>query len=76
MFDDARVLDLIERALDDDPFCPACGSPNTIRDDGAGRLCLVCSTSLAPRGLIQRVSAALLPHTRRRLVDLTELRAA
>jgi len=76
MFDNARVLDLLERAIDDDPMCRACGSPNTIEDDGAGRLCLVCPTTIAPAGLAARVSAALLPHTRRRLLDLTEHVAA
>ena len=49
MFDNARLLDLIERALDTDPFCPACGAPTTIKDDD-GRLWLVCSATLDPVG--------------------------
>jgi hypothetical protein len=35
MFDNAQMLDLIERALEDDPFCPVCGAPTTIEDDQA-----------------------------------------
>ena len=75
MFDNARMLDLIERALDDDPFCPVDGAPTTIEDDG-GRLWLVCSAAAAPNGIIERLGAAILPHERRLLVDLTEELAA
>jgi hypothetical protein len=75
MFDNARMLDLIERALDDDPFCPVCGAPTTIEDD-RGRLWLVCSATMTPIGVVERVSAAILPHERRLLVDLSEGLAA
>ena len=75
MFDNARMLDLIERAIDDDPFCPACGATTTIAEHD-GRLWLVCSAALEPTTVIARVSAAVMPHTRRLVVDLSEHIAA
>ena len=75
MFDNARLLDLIEHALDTDPFCPACGAPTTIEDDD-GRLWLVCSATLDPVGVGARISAAILPHRRQLVVDLSEHLAA
>ena len=75
MFDNARMLDLIERALDDDPFCPVCGAPTTIEDDD-GRLWLVCSAAMNATGFAARLGAAVLPHERRLLVDLSEYLAA
>ena len=75
MFDNARMLDLIERALDDDPYCPVCGAPTTIEDDD-GRLWLVCSAALSATGVAGRLGAAILPHERRLLVDLSEDLAA
>ena len=75
MFDNARLLDLIERTLDTDPYCPVCNAPTTIEDDGA-RLWLVCSAATAPTGFLDRLSAAIRPHERRLLVDLDEDRAA
>jgi len=75
MFDNARMLDLIERALDIDPFCPVCGAPTTIEDDD-GRLWLVCSAAQAPTSLFGRISAAVIPHQRRLVVDLSEYVAA
>jgi len=75
MFDNARMLDLIERTFEDDPFCPVCGAPTTIEDDD-GRLWLVCSAAMEPTSVIDRVSAAILPHRRRLVVDLSEHVAA
>jgi hypothetical protein len=75
MFDNARLLDLIEHALDADPFCPVCGAPTTIEDDD-GRLWLVCSAALVPVGVGARISAAILPHRRQLLLDLSEHLAA
>ncbi len=75
MFDNAHLLDLIERTLERDPYCPVCNAPTTIEDD-AGRLLLVCSAASTPTGLLDRLSAAILPHERRLLVDLDEYRAA
>ena len=75
MFDNARMLDLIERAFDDDPFCLVCGAPTSIEDDD-GRLWLVCSATVSPSGVIGRLGAVILPHERRLLVDLSEDLAA
>jgi len=75
MFDNARMLDLIEQALEDDPFCPVCGAPTTIEDD-SGRLWLVCSATMKPTTVLGRVSAAVMPHRRRLIVDLSEHVAA
>lgn len=75
MFDNARMLDLIERTLDVHPYCPVCGAPTTIEDDH-GRLWLVCSAAMMPSGLLGRVSAVIRPHERRLVVDLSEALAA
>ena len=74
MFDNARLLDQIERAIDTDPFCPACHAPNTVieADDS---LWIVCSATLEPDGFLHRLSAAMLPHRRRIVVNLTDLAA-
>ena len=75
MFDNARLLDLIERTLDSDPICPACGAPTTIEQAG-GSLWIVCSAAGAPTGLLQRLGAVLLPHRRRVVVNLVDDLAA
>lgn len=75
MFEHARMLDLIEHALDLDPYCPVCGAPTTV-DDRDGQLWLVCSATLRPTSVVERVSAAILPHERRLVVDLSEDLAA
>jgi hypothetical protein len=77
MFDNSRMLDLIEQALDHDPYCALCNAPTDIRDRD-GRLWLECSTAPvdAPTRLIDRIGGALLPHPRRLIVDLREELAA
>ena len=75
MFDNARLLDLIEHALDDDPLCPLCDAPTTIENE-QGRLWLVCSAKTRPTSLLARFGAAIVPHERRLVVDLAEDRAA
>ncbi len=75
MFDNARMLDLIERALDQDPFCPVCSAPTAIEDDD-GRLWLVCSATASPTGILGRLGAVFLPHPRRLVLDLSEHLAA
>ncbi|HEV8402062.1 MAG TPA: hypothetical protein VGQ31_03420 [Candidatus Limnocylindrales bacterium] len=77
MFDNARMLDLIERALLAEPICPVCGAPTDVRDHD-GRLWLECSSASAgpPGGILARLGAAILPHPRRVVIDLRELRAA
>jgi hypothetical protein len=73
MFDNARMLDLIERTLDADPVCPVCGAPTDVRDHD-GRLWIECSSAPTdePSGLIARLGAVVLAHPRRLIVDLRE----
>ncbi len=75
MFDNAQMLDLVERALDQRPYCPVCGAHTTIEDND-GRLLLVCSATMTPTGVLGRLSAAMLPHERQLVVDLREYLAA
>ena len=71
MFDNDQMLELIERTLDDHPYCESCGATTTI-DDEDGRLWLVCSATTHPRGLLARIGAVVLPNERRLVVDLSE----
>ncbi len=71
MYDRARALDLIERAIDTDPFCPACEAPTEIVDDG-GLVVLRCAAAAAPQGVVARIGAVLLPHLWMPVVDLSE----
>lgn len=71
MYDRAQAIDLIERAIDADPYCPACESPNEIVDQD-GVLILRCSAAAAPHGVLARIGAAILPHLRREVVDLSD----
>ena len=77
MLDAARMLDLIERALDAHPTCSVCGAPTDVRDHD-GRLWLECSSAASdpPSGFVARLGAAILAHPRRVVVDLGELRVA
>lgn len=69
MFDRTRALEVIEGAIDTDPFCHTCGAPTVIRDDD-GIISLRCSTLDQPHGLFSRIGAALMPHLQRELLDL------
>ena len=71
MYDRASALDLIERAIDSDPFCPVCESPTEIDDEG-GLVVLRCAAAAAPQGVLARIGAAVLPHLRLSVVDLSE----
>ncbi|MEX1172966.1 MAG: hypothetical protein WEG56_10185 [Chloroflexota bacterium] len=71
MYDRARALDLIDRAIDADPYCPLCGAPTEIAE-ADGVIVLRCRAAAAPNGVLGRVSAAVLPHLRSRVVDLSD----
>jgi len=77
MFDNARLVDRIERSIEDDPTCAVCHAPTVVRDR-AGRLWLECSTTPEdePIGLRARFAAAFSLHPRQLIVDLTEDLAA
>ena len=70
-----RAVDTIERAIDHDPYCPACGSTTTVVEEGA-KVVLRCTATIEPDGLLARFSAAMLPHLRRAILDLPEELAA
>jgi hypothetical protein len=69
MFERNKALDLIERALDTDPFCPVCHAPTVINDED-GVIVLRCSSVTEAHGFFARMGATLLPHIRREIVDL------
>lgn len=71
MYDRAQALDIIERAIDTDPFCPVCESPTEIVDQD-GLVLLRCSAAAAPHGVLARIGAAILPHLRQPILDLSE----
>ncbi len=77
MFDNAHLIDRLERSIEADPICPVCHAPTTIRERG-GRLWLDCSATPegGPTGLRERLEAVLLPHPRRLIVDRLEDLAA
>jgi len=75
MFDHVRALEIIERAIHDEPFCPVCGAPTDVREDADGRLWLVCTADQPADGLWARVRSALAAHVRRPVLDLEELAA-
>jgi len=75
MYENARLLEMIERALTTDPFCPTCNAPTTIRDDD-GLLWLECSAVAEATGILARIESVLRIHPRRLVVDLTEYLAA
>jgi hypothetical protein len=71
VYDRARALDVVERALERDPFCPACGASTTIIDQD-GDLVLCCVSTIEPRGVMARINAVLMPHIRRTVLDVRE----
>jgi hypothetical protein len=75
MFDNAAMLDLVERALSESPFCSICSAPTTIEDDH-GRLWLVCSATPPPAGILARMTAVVQPHEHRLVADLAAHAAA
>lgn len=70
MFDRVTVLDIIDRAFDEQPFCVACGSPCALRNEG-DLVILECSAP-GGTGILARVSDFLMPHTKRVVIDMAE----
>jgi hypothetical protein len=75
MLDNAQLLDRVEHAIDDEPFCPICSAPTRIEEQG-GRVWLVCSASPAPVGILARMTRSVLPHEQRLVADLRKSTAA
>ena len=74
MYDRARALDLIERAVDNHPYCPICGAHSEVVDED-GVLVLRCAAAVdAGHGvsLVRLIGARLLPHLRLVIVDVSE----
>ena len=75
MYDRAQLVELIERSLDHDPFCPACHASTEVVDE-AGAIVLRCAGAANANGIVERIGAVLLPHIRIVLVEREELLAA
>lgn len=69
MFERNKALDLIERAIETEPYCPVCHAPTAIEDED-GLITLRCSSVTEAHGFFARLGATLLPHLRREVVDL------
>ena len=74
MFDRVTVLELIDRAFEEQPFCEACGEPTILRSDDDSVI-LECS-AIGRTGIRARIVDFLMPHTRRVVIDQSENRAA
>ena len=74
MFDRATVLELIDRAFEDQRFCETCGEPTILRNDGDAVI-LECS-DIGRAGIRARIASFLMPHTRRVVIDRSEDLAA
>jgi hypothetical protein len=75
MFDRARLVELVESAIDAHPYCPACGAATEIADEDRG-LVLRCSAAASATTVLGRMGAAFLPHVRKVLVAREDLLAA
>ena len=75
MFDRNDAIRIIDYALDHEPFCEICDRPTTIREV-AGMLYLSCQIATRSGGLLTRLSATILAHTDRPILDLRRQAAA
>jgi hypothetical protein len=64
-----QARELIERAFDTRPYCPACAAPTVITVAPDGGLWLVCSAAEGADGLLARMWAAMTAHVRTLVVD-------
>ena len=70
MYDRVTVLDIIDRAFDDQPYCAVCGAPCVLRNEG-DLVILECSEA-GSTGLLARIGDFVTPHTRRVAIDLSD----
>ncbi len=75
MFDRARLVELIESAIDAHPYCPACDAAVEVVDED-GALVLRCSAAASATSVLGRIGAVLLPHLRQVIVAREDLLAA
>lgn len=70
MHDHRTIVDAIERATDDHPFCSTCGAHTDVTER-EGTIWLECSSLARSHGnRLRALIASLVPHDRRRLLDL------
>jgi hypothetical protein len=70
MFDRVTILEIIDRAYDERPFCRACGAPNVLRNDG-DVVILECSELGGP-GILARIGDFLMAHDQHVVINLSE----
>lgn len=75
MFDRVTVLEIIDKAFDEQRFCGACGAPTVLQNHG-DTVVLECSADVPDAGVLARIGAFLMPHTRRVVIDLSDGMAA
>lgn len=71
MFDRVTALEIIDRAFDERRFCQVCGAPTILLSDDDS-IVLACSDTVERAGVLTRIGAFLMPHTRRVVLDLSE----
>ena len=74
MFDRVTVLEIIDRAFEEQRCCEACAAPIVLRNEGDA-VVLECSNIIGS-GILARIGDFLMPHTRRVVIDLSEAIAA
>ncbi len=75
MFDRARLVELVESAIDAHPYCPTCDAPVDVVDED-GALVLRCSAAVSATGVFSRIGAVVFPHLREVIVAREDLLAA
>ena len=70
MFDRVTALEIIDRAFDQQRFCELCGAPTILLSDDDS-VVLACSDTVERSGVLTRIGAFLMPHTRRIVLDLS-----
>jgi hypothetical protein len=71
MFDRVTALEIIDRAFNEQRLCQVCGAPTILLSDDDS-VVLACSDTVESAGILTRISAFLMPHTRRVVLDLFE----
>lgn len=77
MYDRVTILDIIDKAHDEQRYCASCGAPTVLRTEGDAVI-LECSAlaDVGKRGLLARIDGFLMPHTQHVVIDIAEAIAA